>query len=246
MDAGLVVFVVVVVIAAAIAQTTAGFGFALIAVPLLVTVLPVQEAVPLTAMLATVNAVLVARVAWQAVPRRLVATLLAGAVAGMPLGLVVLLFAPAEPLRIGVSLASIAIAALLASGVRITSGGSATAAAIGALSGVLTTSTGINGPPVVVYLQDRRLVPLAFRGTLAVFFLVSNVLSLTLFAVSGVLSWRTLLLFAFALPSVFAGNRIGHELVGRLSEVAFRLLVLVMLVAGATAAVVASLVRILG
>ena len=48
MEIGIVLFVVAVVLTATTAQTVAGFGFALVAVPFFVAVLDVRDAVVLT------------------------------------------------------------------------------------------------------------------------------------------------------------------------------------------------------
>jgi len=61
MDLVAVAFVIAVVLLASTAQTVAGFGFALIAVPFLVIVLDVKDTVVLVGILGLLNSTLVAR-----------------------------------------------------------------------------------------------------------------------------------------------------------------------------------------
>ncbi len=246
MDAGVgeLAFVVAVLLLASTAQSVAGFGFALVAVPFLITTLEVRDVVVFVGMLGMLNSAMVARRVWHDVPRRMVATMLAASFAGMPLGLAVLLFAPADALRLAVGVASIVMASALMLGVEFGGRGVAGEAIAGVTSGVLNTSTGMNGPPVVLYLQHRALEPPAFRGALSSFFVVSGVTSFALFVIAGVVSASALAFAAAGVPAVFAGNEIGHRLLGRLSAGTFRILVLGLLVVTAMVAVGTSLARI--
>ena len=106
MDPEVVVFVIAVLLIASAAQTVAGFGMALMAVPFLVTVLDVKDAVVIVAIASLLNTALVARGVWHHIPTAAVATMLLGSFAGMPFGLMVLLFAPPDALRLTVGVPS--------------------------------------------------------------------------------------------------------------------------------------------
>jgi len=246
MDLGEVVFLVAVVLVAATAQTTAGFGFALIAVPLLVTVLDVKDVVVAVGVLGWINSTLVALTTRERVPVRPVTVMLAGSFFGMPLGLLVLLFAPEDGLRLAVGVASIVMASALMLGLRWGGRDVPTELLAGGVSGVLNTSTGMNGPPIVLYLQDRGFPTAEFRGALSAFFFVSGIVSFAIFAASGVVSAKALALSAAGAPAVLAGNWVGHRLVEQLSAEAFRRLVLILLVATALVAIGTSVARLAG
>ena len=64
-------------------------------------------------------------------------------------------------------------------------------AAAGLVSGLLSTSTGVGGPPIVFHLLARGLAPDAMRDTLAVAFLAAGALSAVVLVAVG----------AFALPA---------------------------------------------
>jgi uncharacterized membrane protein YfcA len=245
MDIGIVLFVVAVVLAATTAQTVAGFGFALVAVPFFVAVLDVRDAVVLTTLLGLLNNAIVARTAWRHVPWRAVGPMLTGAFAGMPLGLAVLLFAPEDALRFGVGVSTLVMAAALASGLRFSDRSVASELGVGLISGVLNTSTSMNGPPVVLYLQGRQHPPYEFRGALAVFFFACSAATLAAFFATRIVTGEALALSAAGLPAVGAGSVLGHALVRRVEPALFRRLVFVLLAVSALSAVASSLARLL-
>ncbi len=237
MDPTIVAFVVVVILVAATAQAVAGFGFALIAVPLLVAVLDVRDAVVVTTLLGVVNSGILAITARRHVPWATVLPMIAGALAGMPVGLVVLLLAPADAIRLLVGVATTVMALALLRGLRFGQRSLPSELAVGAISGALNTSTGTNGPPVVLYLQGREHSPAEFRGALGVFFVTCNVVTLGSFFAASIVSADAGLLFAAALPSIAIGSYGGHWLTHRVPPEGFRRIVYVLLFASAFAAV---------
>jgi uncharacterized membrane protein YfcA len=172
--------------------------------------------------------------------------MLAGACIGMPLGLIALLLAPEETLRLGVGGVTLALAAALFVGIRIPRRNLAGEVGVGLVSGLLNTSVGMNGPPVVLYLQGREHEPAEFRAALAVFFLVSSVITLAAFAAAGVISREALALWGVGLPAVAAGSALGHALARRVEPDMFRWLVFALLSVSAASAVASSLARIAG
>lgn len=246
MEVFAVAFVIAVVLLASTTQTLAGFGFALVAVPMLIIALTVRDTVVTVSLLALLNSTLVARATWAHVPWRTVGTMLAGSFAGMPIGLAVLLLAPVEALRLAVGIVSVTMAAAIMLGARLGAGGVRGELIAGMTSGVLNTSTSMNGPPVVLYLQDRGYPPIEFRAALATFFFVTGVVSLAAFAISGIVSGRALALAALGVPAVFLGNALGHALFGRVAPELFRTLVLALLAVTAAVTIATTLAGIAG
>lgn len=233
-------------LAGATVQTVTGFGFALLAVPSLVLVLPVREAIVVASLLGLGNASLVALSTRGHADRGTILRLLLGSAAGMPIGLAVLLLLSPDALRVAVGATTVAMAVAVGRGVRAPSHGSGTDVALGVACGTLATSTGMNGPPLVLYLQSRGLAPTAFRATLSRFFFASGVLSQVTFGVGGLLDRRALLLAAAGVPAALAGHRLGSALVRRLSPARFRRVVLSVLGLSAALGATAALARLVG
>lgn len=225
---------IVVVGVGALVQGTTGFAFALIAAPLLLAATSPAESVSGLAVLSNVvllpTLAIRPRIVW-----REAVGLVAWAVPGLALGAILVREAPELALRI-----LLAAGVLLAVALRIVGGGgparSSTPAA-GLVSGVLTTSIGVNGPPLVVHLLRRGLSAPQIRGTLAATFVTLNAIGLAVLAVAGSLDLPPR--FGWLLLASAAGAALGRALAGLLDGRAFEAVVLVLLVASAVSAIAA-------
>jgi uncharacterized membrane protein YfcA len=216
-------------------QSATGFGFALVLSPALFAVMEPAEAVTVLLVLGVALNVLVlverhdAR--WSRLP-----PLLLPALPGLALGAVVLAALSREPLQVGVGVAVIAAALWQlrdrAAAARVP------APVAGFLSGVLTTSISISGPPLVLWLEAQRLSPAEFRATLSAAFLALNLAG---WAVLGVAGDATADLgeLAVLLGLVIAGYALGALAFRRLDHERFYRLVLVLVVVTGVASVVA-------
>jgi uncharacterized membrane protein YfcA len=163
--------------AGAFVQSTAGMGFALVLSPVLFAVMDPEEAVIAVLLLGAVLCALVwfesRRVGTHGLGR-----LLLPAVPGLAVGVVVLFALSKEALQIGVGVVVVAAAVW-----QLRHGAAAlrlSAAMAGFLSGVLTTSTTVNGPPLALWLEAERVPPAVFRSTLAAAFLILDVAGIAL------------------------------------------------------------------
>jgi len=244
MAADLVAIVILVALLASVVQSVTAFGFALVAVPCLVLVLDVRDTVVVVTLMALGSEVLLAFRVWDDVRWPTVGTLLVGSWVGMPLGLLVLLQVPEDELRLLVGLAVVVMAGALAAGLRITARGRKTELAVGALSGVLQTSTSMSGPPVVSYLVGRGDERDEFRGVMALYLLAGSVTAAAIFAIAGVISVDALLLSLIGLPAVYAGSLVGSWLVRRIDPELFRRIVIALLMATALSGIAFSIWRL--
>jgi uncharacterized membrane protein YfcA len=211
------VLAAVAVLAAGAVHSTTGFGFALVATPVLVATHGPLVAIPTVTLLSLVVNVLTLTTERRpaAVLRPATDLLVAGSVPGMAAGAVVLARAPEDLLRV-----LVAAAVLLAVAVHVRTrrrlsarpAGAGPAAALGAgiASGLLTTSTSLNGPPLVLYLLRARATAEQARDSLAAIFVATALLGLATFAAAGTLE------LAEAIPLLVATAALG-QLLGRLA-----------------------------
>jgi uncharacterized membrane protein YfcA len=223
---------------AATVQTVTGFGFALMAVPVLSLVIPPESAVVLSASLGLLTS------SGQAVSERshgdrpTIGRMLLGAAVGAPFGLLVLLVTTERQLRIVlvVVIAVFLVVNLRRIGLRQAS--SAVDLGAGAISGALNTALSTNGPPLVMALHVRHLTPSVFRATLSAVLAGSGVITVSLFALSGRYDRDVAVLFLASLPGLALGFAVGVRHRRRIPPARFRQLVLVLLaVTGAVALV---------
>jgi uncharacterized membrane protein YfcA len=233
--------IVVIVAAAGIAQGLSGFGFSLISIPLLALVVPVKAAIVGGAMLGLVQSGLIVARDHRHVEWRSAAVLVVAALAGMPIGLFVITHVRAQPLQIVIALTVLAFTGLLWRRVKLPTDSLPVEVGVGFTSGVLSTSTGMSGPPLVIALQARGVPPSAFRATLATVFVSGSAISLLLFWSRGLVSADALTVAAAGLPGLLVGILVGERAFRRVDHERFRAIVLVLLVASAALAFVGAL-----
>jgi uncharacterized protein len=219
------------------AQAITGFGFALIAIPLASLVLSPTDAVVAQTLAGSLISFVMA---WQYrtdLDRPTAARVTPWMIAGMPFGLLVATQVSDDALRLSVGVCVIGAAIAIATGVRIRSHRVRLVDGVaGAISGVLATTTGTNGPPLVITLAGRDTPPLSFRSTLQFLFALGNLVSLPLFAAAGQITSSGTRAGAIAIVPTVAGRLFGERIFRRLNPESFRTLVLVMLfLAGAVA-----------
>jgi uncharacterized membrane protein YfcA len=216
----------------AVVHSVAGFGNALIAMPLLAPLLGLKTATPLVALLSgTLNGCLLLRdrkrveigAAWR---------LVAASFAGIPLGLYALKGTWEEPLKVllGLVILAFAVYALVRPG-RLSLPDDRYSFAAGFVAGVLGGAYNTNGPPVVVYGMLRRWGPDPFRATLQGYFLVTGFLIMAGHLAAGLWTGGVLRLFFLSLPGVILAMAAGRVIRRRISPGAFGRAVYVSLIA---------------
>jgi uncharacterized protein len=233
--------VALVVAVAATVQLSAGFGFGLAAVPLLSVVVDPHAAVIVALTLATFTNSYQAWSGRHDADRGVAGRLLAGAALGMPIGLLVFLRASDRLLGAVIGVAVLVAVVVIARGLDLRHAGPGLDVGGGFLSGALTMSAGVNGPPLVFVLQARHFDQQCFRGTITTVFAVLDIVSVIVFAATGEFDRDVLIAVAVALPALALGARTGIALRRHLDAHRFRRLVLTLLtVAGCSALVAAA------
>ncbi|TDE59725.1 sulfite exporter TauE/SafE family protein [Nonomuraea mesophila] len=217
---------------AAFAQALSGFGFALVAVPLVTLLTGPQTAVTVVTALGCLLALAMGVQERRHVVGRTVALVTGAGLAGMPVGLLAVTAMSARSLSVFIACVVLAFAFVLARGATVRRG-AGPAAAAGFVSGALLTSTGMNGPPLVAGFQAMGLEPREFRATLQVAFCACDALALLGFLAVGRLTADSLLLTAAGLPGMVVGWWLGDRLFARTDPRRFKKIVLAVLVASA-------------
>ena len=136
------------------------------------------------------------------------ALLIAAALPGLAVGALAVSHAPKPPMRLAVGLA-ILLAVLFRlhqPGRLATLTTHRAGVPTGLLAGALTTTVGINGPPLVIWLRARQATLTELRDTLAVIFLALNLAAIPSLATRGGKIPIALL------PALAAGVIAGHTL----------------------------------
>jgi uncharacterized membrane protein YfcA len=116
------------------------------------------------------------------------------------------------------------------------------AIAVGLLVGVLTTTTGTNGPPLVLWLERRRLAPADARRTISAVFLALNVLgAVALAAVGHGVSGTRPVLLGVLLVGAVTGYAAGAAVFRRMDPRRFRAAGVVLCTVAGLAAIASAL-----
>ena len=222
-----------------------GFGYSLVATPLLLLIgYPLRFVVTANLSLALVTRISVAvRFHRSASPRR-VALLIGGAVPGLWLGVEILRTVDANDIKVAAGIITMICAGLLARSVnapppRRTIPGAAAIA--GFFGGFLGASPSLNGVAPVLLLARDKASPRSFLADLAMYFVGANAIGLAILAARHTIDTDALSpAFLVWLPGSLLGNWLGTTLGPRLPEVAFRRLTLgIVFVAGGVTALTA-------
>ena len=212
--------VLAVIFLATLIRSAFGFGEALVAVPLLALLIPVEEAVPLATLVSITVATIVVAQDWQKIHFRSAGWLVISTLFGIPLGLW-LLTAAAETV-VKAILAAIIIgfsSYCLVSRSPFQLKDDRWAWVFGFSAGVLGGAYGMNGPPLVVYGSLRPWSPEQFRATLQGYFLPASLLGMCGFWLAGLwtpaVTRHYLWTLPLALAAIFLGRAINQRMEGR-------------------------------
>jgi uncharacterized protein len=247
-----VALVATVALIAACVQATTGLGFALILMPgLFALTQPVPAIVTATALGLLLNLlVLFGEHRRPSVPWTEIAPLLLAVAPGSVCGLLLLDGLPEPALQIGVGIAVLGFTVLRVTrrraGAPVHSNGSApgrpgslwSRLVLGFTTGTLSTSTGVSGPPVALWLSARGFSPQGVRDSLSAIFLGTGLLAAaTLVPVLGRAHPDPPLLAAGA-GCVIAGHALGRRLFARLNAGRFELMLFAIILAAGTTSLV--------
>lgn len=212
-------------------QSLSGFGVALVAMALLPSLISIQVATPLVALIAfTLEIVLVIRYR-QAMEIRSIYRVVLAALIGTPLG-VYFLSRVDERIALtilGLVITGYAIYALL--GLKLPRLEKPSWAYLaGLFGGLLGGAYNTSGPPVILYADCRRWSPYEFKSNLQGYFIVTSIAVVISHALNGNFTSRVWNLFWWTIPFILVGTVAGLSLDRWLNPVTFRRIVLILLV----------------
>ncbi len=199
-----------------------GFGAALLLAPVFTLFMTPAESLLVILLLNIATTTQILRESMRLAEWRTVWALFLPALAGIPVGFLLLHIVDARLMQRGVAAVVTALALLLLSGWRYRGPrGRAPEVAVGVISGVLTGSAGIGGPPVILYLLSGSMPLPVTRAVLIIFFALSNIAAFVPFLIDGpmtVSDWvRTAVLLPIYILATWVGNAAfrlgmrGHE-----------------------------------
>ncbi len=211
-----------------------GFGTAMVYLPVAGQVLPPFEALTTLIVMDLIGPLPNIPAALRQGATGDLAWLLAGTLAGLPLGVWGLSLVPPEVFRYGVSLVSLVLLVLLVAGVRYRGAtGPGLLAGTGLISGGLAGAVGLPGPPVILFYMASPYPARVIRATIMLFLIASDVLMLGVLGAKGFLVAQAVVLGLVLAVPYMLGNLAGAGIFRPGAEAAYRRLALLIIAVSA-------------
>ncbi|MBN6204857.1 sulfite exporter TauE/SafE family protein [Ralstonia pickettii] len=224
-----IIIFILIILVASILQTSTGFGFSIMATPFLLLLFSPQEAIQINIILSLVISISLIWKIKADIDVTLLKRLSIGSIIGVPFGILIFLSININTFKIAVSIILLLLTLLLILQCKIR-GTAPRDFIIGGFSGLLTTSIGMPGPPLLLYFTGTNTEKGKLRATTLAFFLFIYFISLLTqisFSGSNTTTWLSSL---YAIPIVFLGLFIGQKLFKKLNQKVFRLFTYVLLI----------------
>lgn len=219
---------------AAFIRGVTGFGLALILAPILLLILTPANVVVVNLFLGLISNILVLFYSFKKVDLKKILPMLIGSSLGIPLGAwIIILIAPAT-LKILIGGVTVSCAVLLALDFSRTLHREKLGSSVaGFLSGVLSSSTSLGGPPVILFMHNQNWQKDVIHSSLAVYFLFACFWSLIALYMSGLVDTQIIVEAASLTPALLSGVGLGIMFFRRINARYFRhLSIVIVLCAG--------------
>jgi uncharacterized protein len=196
---------------ATVFRTMFGFGEALVAVPLLALIIPIQVAAPIAVLASIVIAGFVVVRDWRHIHFKSASWLIFSTLFGIPVGLVLLKTASESVVKTLLAVIILVFAghSFLHSR-RIFLKDDRFAWVFGFIAGICGGSYGVNGPPLAIYGSLRGWSPERFRATLQGYFLPASIVGMCGYALAGLWTNSVTTYFLWSLPAITLGILVGR------------------------------------
>lgn len=219
---------IVIVFIASTLQAGTGFGFSIMATPFLLLILEPHDAIQLNIILSLLISLIMTYKIHNKIQKESLIRLIKGSIIGILPGLLLFLFLDVRPLKLLVSILILGSTGLLVAKINIKPT-NIKELITGGLSGILTTSLGMPGPPLLIYFASAKIDKATLRSTTLAYFvfiyLASLILQFSIYNISTDV-WISAL---WALPFTLIGTYLGQWIFTRLNQQLFQRIIYALL-----------------
>ena len=191
-------------------QSVTGFGLVMVAAPLLMFFYEPKLTIVIMFCLAGCGNCVQLLLLWKQVNWQRIAELFCGALVGIPLGVTVFRQLPGNGLKVAVSIVILFTLVIMEFKRKRFEETRRNTIITGMLAGVMAMTTGMAGPPLVLYFAYTTMPQNVFRATCIGYFFFSNLGSLLALWISGVPIGDAVGEFVFLLPGLAGGIALGY------------------------------------
>lgn len=226
-----------IVFGAAFFRGLTGFGYAILAVPLVSLVAAPTTAVIMAILMQLIIGPFGIGSAVRVIDRSMVAKIAALSCLLTPAGLWLLDIVSADLARLIITI--IAIGSFLAFMMKRPAELNTSPlhiALVGSMSGLLNGFAAMPGPPVILHFVRKGVAPIVARGSMITIFFAAATMATAVAWWRGMIDQQTLILSLLACPLMIGGNQLGAKFFGSVSEPVWRGFVVLLLGIAATMA----------
>jgi uncharacterized protein len=234
-----------VIFIASLTMSVVGFGFGLIATPILLLFLDSKTVVLFSAGLGSITGLLVFIQTRYFAKPKIIAILGISSLIGLPIGILMIDHISAPILKIVIGILVIIFAVLFASGRTFKNPRENLGSALsGFIGGLLMSGTGLGGPPVSLYLINQNYEKQLFRACIAAYFVISGMTTFAALGISGTVSGSRLLQALTFIPLVVIAYFIGKKILPHINQSLFRIIILAVIILSGTAGVITAVIAL--
>jgi len=220
---------IIIVLVASLLQTSTGYGFSIVGTPFLLLIYPAHMAIQINIILSIcLSAFMIFKIRKE-IDKSLLVRLIKGSVMGLILGIFIYLFLDIQLLKMTVGALILFLTILLI--LKLTINRTQNKDFItGGISGLLTTSIGVPGPPLLLYFSGAGIDKTTLRSTTLAYYLFVYFFSLVMQISFGGTSKETWIFSLIAIPPLFAGIMLGQLFFKWISQKVFRIITYIILI----------------
>lgn len=224
-----IVILILIVLIASTLQTSTGYGFSIIGTPFLLMLYPAHMAIQMNIILSIcLSAFMIFKIRNE-VDKALLMRLIKGSILGLVFGIFVYLYLDIQLLKMTVGVIILILTILLIFKLTINRSRNKDFLT-GGVSGVLTTSIGVPGPPLLLYFSGAGTDKTTLRSTTLAYYLFVYFASLVMQISFGGTSKETWVFSLLAIPPLFAGIVLGQFLFKWISQYIFLMITYIILI----------------
>ncbi|MED3537801.1 sulfite exporter TauE/SafE family protein [Bacillus toyonensis] len=217
-----------IILVASVLQASTGFGFSIMATPFLLMLFLPQEAIQINIILSLIISISLIWKIRMDVDFILLKRFIFGSIAGVPFGILIFISVNINTFKLTISILLLLLTLLLICNVKVRSTPFRDFV-VGGLSGLLTTSIGMPGPPLLLYFTGTDTEKEKLRATTLAFYLFIYFISLITqipFTGTNKTIWESSF---YAIPIVFLGLFIGQIIFKWLNQLIFKIFTYILL-----------------
>ncbi len=224
------IFIALILLIASYVQGFSGFGLAIISIPLLSLFMNIKHVIPLIALCGLLLNILLFIELRKHIIFKNLKTLYIGSLIGIPPGILFLMIADINILKIIVSVIILIFVGIsLIKNINIKRIKPLYGFLFGLFSGFLGGAINTNGPPILIYQKMIEQSKTEFKSSITGYFIVNSIIIVSFHFITGITNNFILLNFAHLFPIIILGYFLGNKSFNKINTIIFNKIVLFLL-----------------